>query len=43
MLFENRGILFANPAAVLLPAIMIILTAGSINIIGDWMYERYSA
>ncbi len=43
MLFENRGILFSNPMAVLFPALMIILTAGSINIIGDWMYERYSA
>ncbi len=43
MLFENRGILFSNPVAVLFPALMIILTAGSINIIGDWMYERYSA
>ena len=43
MLFENRGILFSNPVAVLFPALMIILTAGSMNIIGDWMYERYSA
>jgi peptide/nickel transport system permease protein len=43
MLFENRGILFSNPVAVLFPALMIILTAGSINIIGDWMFERYSA
>lgn len=43
MLFENRGILFSNPAAVLLPAVMIILTAGSFNIIGDWLSERYLA
>lgn len=43
MLFENRGILFSNPVAVLLPAAMILLTAGSINIIGDWLNERYSS
>jgi peptide/nickel transport system permease protein len=43
MLFENRNILFSNPVALLLPALMIILTAGSINLIGDWLYERFSA
>ena len=37
MLFENRGIMFSNPVAVLLPALVIVLTAGSINIIGDWL------
>jgi len=42
MLYENRNILFSNPMAVLLPAAMIILTAGSINLVGDWLYERYS-
>jgi peptide/nickel transport system permease protein len=42
MLFENRNILFSNPVALLLPALMIILTAGSINLIGDWLYERFS-
>jgi peptide/nickel transport system permease protein len=43
MLFENRNVLFSNPAAALLPAVMIILTAGAMNMIGDWLYERYSA
>ena len=43
MLFENRDILFSNPVALLLPALMIILTAGSINLIGDWVYEQLSA
>jgi peptide/nickel transport system permease protein len=43
MLFENRTILFTNPMASLLPAAAIVLTAGSINIIGDWIYERMSA
>jgi peptide/nickel transport system permease protein len=43
MLFENRTILFTNPMASLLPAAAIVVTAGSINIIGDWIYERISA
>jgi peptide/nickel transport system permease protein len=42
MLFENRNILFSNPVALLLPAALIILTAGSINLIGDWLFERFS-
>lgn len=42
MLFENRTIVFTNPAAALLPAALIILTAGAMNMIGDWLYERYS-
>ena len=40
MLFENRNILFSNPVALLLPAAMIILTAVSMNLIGDWLFER---
>jgi peptide/nickel transport system permease protein len=43
MLFENRTILLTNPMAALLPAAAIVITAGSINIIGDWTYERMSA
>ena len=39
-LFENRNILFSNPVALLLPATMIILTAVSMNLIGDWLFER---
>jgi len=42
MLFENRTILFSNPMALLLPAATIVLTAASINVIGDWLYERFS-
>ncbi|MBB3543006.1 ABC transporter permease [Rhizobium sp. BK399] len=42
MLFENRNILFSNPAALLLPAGMIIVTAISINLIGDWLLERFA-
>jgi peptide/nickel transport system permease protein len=40
MLFENRTILFTNPVALLLPAAMVILTAISMNLIGDWLFER---
>lgn len=43
MLFENRTILLTNPMAALLPATAIVVTAASINIIGDWTYERMSA
>jgi peptide/nickel transport system permease protein len=43
MLAENRTILLTNPMAALLPAAAIVITAGSINIIGDWTYERMSA
>jgi peptide/nickel transport system permease protein len=42
MLFENRNILFSNPMALLLPAATIVLTAASINVIGDWLYARFS-
>ncbi len=42
MLFENRSILFSNPVALLLPAVMIILAAVSMNLIGDWLYERFA-
>jgi peptide/nickel transport system permease protein len=42
MLFENRNIMFSNPVALLLPAAMIILTAVSMNLIGDWLFERYA-
>lgn len=42
MLFENRDILFSNPVALLLPATMIILTAVSMNLLGDWLFERFA-
>lgn len=43
MIFENRNILFINPLASLVPAVAIVGTAASINIIGDWFYERTSS
>jgi peptide/nickel transport system permease protein len=40
MLFENRNILFVNPVGLLFPAGMIIATAVSMNLIGDWLFEK---
>jgi len=40
MLSENRTLLFSNPAGLLLPAGMIVVTAVSMNLIGDWLFER---
>jgi peptide/nickel transport system permease protein len=42
MLFENRSVLYANPAAAIAPGAMIIVTAASLNLVGDWAYERLS-
>ena len=42
MLFENKGILFSNPAAALVPAALIVLTAASMNLVGDWLYDRFT-
>ena len=40
MLSENRNLIYANPPGILLPAAMIILVAVSMNLIGDWLFER---
>jgi len=40
MLFENRNILFVNPLGLLFPAGMIIVTAVSMNLIGDWLFGK---
>jgi peptide/nickel transport system permease protein len=42
MLFDSRTLLFENPLAALAPAAMIVLIAASMNLIGDWWYERLS-
>lgn len=42
MLSENRNLIDSNPPGILLPALMIILTAVSMNIIGDWLFERFT-
>jgi peptide/nickel transport system permease protein len=43
MLAEGRAVLFANPVASLAPGAMIVLTATSMNLLGDWLYERLSS
>jgi peptide/nickel transport system permease protein len=40
MLFENRTILFVNPWAAIAPGVAIVLTAVSMNLVGDWLYEH---
>ncbi|EYD77477.1 hypothetical protein Rumeso_00902 [Rubellimicrobium mesophilum DSM 19309] len=42
MLSENRNLIASNPPGILLPAAMIILTAVSMNLIGDWVFERFT-
>lgn len=42
MLAEGQALLFSNPAAALAPAAAIILLALSVNLIGDWAYDRYT-
>ena len=42
MLSENRNLIASNPPGILLPAGMIILTAISMNLIGDWLFERFT-
>lgn len=43
MVAEGQALLFANPVAVLAPAVMIVLTATCMNLIGDWLYDRLSS
>lgn len=42
ILAEERTQIFSNPVATLAPAVMIVATAASMNLIGDWLYERLS-
>ena len=43
MLAENQSILFVNAAASLAPGIVIVFLAVSVNLVGDWLYDRYAA
>lgn len=43
MLAENQSIIFSNAAAALGPGFAIVLLAVAVNLIGDWLYDRYSA
>lgn len=42
-LSDGRNLLADNPAAVIVPGLLIILTATAINLTGDWLQERYNA
>jgi peptide/nickel transport system permease protein len=39
MIEENRLIIFTNPAASLVPAAMVVLTAASMDLIGNWLFS----
>ncbi|WEK14907.1 MAG: ABC transporter permease [Candidatus Microbacterium phytovorans] len=41
-LTDNRAIMFDNPTAVIVPALLIILVACAVNVLGDWLGERLS-
>jgi peptide/nickel transport system permease protein len=41
-LTDNRAIMFDNPAAVIVPALLIIAVASAVNLVGDWMGQRLS-
>lgn len=43
MLSQNEALLFTNPLATIAPGLMIVLTAISMNLIGDWVYERLTS
>jgi peptide/nickel transport system permease protein len=42
MLSDSRTLLFDVPAAALAPGIAIVVAAASVNVVGDWLYERVS-
>ena len=42
MLADSRALLFDNPLAALGPGIALVLTAVSMNLAGDWLYESLS-
>lgn len=42
MLAQNLPLIQSNPLACLAPAAALVLTATSMNLIGDWTYERLS-
>jgi peptide/nickel transport system permease protein len=43
MLSQNIALLQGNALALLAPALAVVLTATSMNLLGDWFYERLSA
>jgi peptide/nickel transport system permease protein len=43
MLSQGLQVLFQNPVGMLAPAALIVTTATSVNLIGDWLFEQLSA
>ncbi|WP_240658836.1 ABC transporter permease [Microbacterium sp. CPCC 204701] len=41
-LIDNRAIMFDNPWAVVVPALLIIVVASAVNLVGDWAGQRLS-
>jgi peptide/nickel transport system permease protein len=37
---DGQQLLASNPAALIVPGVMIVATATAINIVGDWLFER---
>lgn len=42
MLTDGQPLLFTNPIAAVAPGLAIVALAVSVNLIGDWLYERYA-
>lgn len=42
MLYDGRELIFQNPWTAIAPALAIVLTALSMNLLGDWVFERLS-
>jgi peptide/nickel transport system permease protein len=42
LLASGQLLIFTNPAAVMAPCAAIVLTAASMNILGDWIFEQLS-
>jgi peptide/nickel transport system permease protein len=42
MLADGRALLFGNPAAALAPAAAIVALVVAVNLIGDWINDRYA-
>jgi peptide/nickel transport system permease protein len=42
MLYESRELIFHNPWTAIAPAVVIVITALSMNLLGDWVFETLS-
>ena len=43
MVTDGQPLLFTNPLAAVAPGLAIVLLAVSVNLLGDWLYERYAS